>query len=80
MAVSGLETKGLGKTMKSKFQKEIIEEFLRWSVIRLDTDRVGGQGKKTRDKANERLLALKLICKDAGLEDALEKIQDGRNL
>lgn len=66
--------------MKNKLQKEVIEEFLRWTVVRLETDKANQPGKKTRDKTEERLWALKMICEKADMKEVLEKIQDGREL
>lgn len=65
---------------ENKLQKEVIEDFLRWAVIRLETDKVNPIGKKTKDKAEERLWALKLICEKADIGNVLENIKDGRIL
>jgi hypothetical protein len=67
-------------TFKSKFQKDVIEGFLRWLVVKIETDRVNSVGKKSRDKVDERFLALKILCEKSDLSEILEKIQDGRRL
>lgn len=66
--------------MRNKLQRQVIEDFIRWAVARIEMDKANFNGKKVRDRAKEREWALKMICEKADMEEVLEKIQGGATL
>lgn len=65
--------------MKTKLQKEAVENLLRYLVTKFESDKLAGN-KKQKDTATERLWAVKLLAEEAGVGPVLEKIQEGRLL
>lgn len=65
--------------MKTKLQKEAVENLLRFLVVKFETDKLEGT-KKQKDTAVERLWAVWLLADAAGVGHVLEKIKDGRSL